>query len=242
MSSRTHVWMGNCFFEVFLVFRKWNEINLICLHYCCLPIHFNNWSFILLVYDKNCVICALTHLRTEFFCSIYGKLKPSDFMTATIRHLLTVCIGSPSANFESTACDNKCSAKSWCIVKNSKKMHRPSERNLWAAHMAPKVNVGDQVTVTAAKKKRKRRQQPAEGYIFFGPFWPRRTNCQRSAPGMGGKMFKITKAAYGECRHICCSFAFGFCGTLAMRSWAANFWRAVRTENSELKKDNSQLG
>lgn len=75
-------------------------------------------------------------------------------MTATIRHLLTVCIGSPSANFESTACDNKCSAKSWCIVKNSKKMHRPSERNLWAAHMAPKVNVGDQVTVTAAKKKR----------------------------------------------------------------------------------------
>lgn len=121
MSSRTHVWMGNCFFEDFLVFRKWNEINLICLHYCCLPIHFNNWSFILLVYDKNCVICALTHLRTEFFCSIYGKLKPSDFMTATIRHLLTVCIGSPSANFESTACDNKCSAKSWCIVKNSKK-------------------------------------------------------------------------------------------------------------------------
>jgi len=147
----------------------------------------------LLVYDKNCVICALTHLRTEFFPSIYGKLKPSDFMTATIRHLLTVCIGSPSANFESTACDNKCSAKSWCIVKNSKKMHRPSERNLWAAHMAPKVNVGDQVTVTAAKKKRKRRQQPAEGYIFFGPFWPRRTNCQRSATERVAKCSKLLK-------------------------------------------------
>jgi len=74
--------------------------------------------------------------------------------------------------------------------------------------MAPKVNVGDQVTVTAA---------PAEGYIFL-PLLATPHKLPKKCPQMGGEMFKITKAAYGECRHICCSFAFGFCGTLAVRS------------------------